>query len=63
MSKDSPAKYCQKNKERLQLTKDIKVFLKKKKKKKQQYGHERHKNLSQKMKNKDLLSIEKNIIK
>ena len=34
MSKDSPAKYCQKNKERLQLTKDIKVFLKKKKKKK-----------------------------
>ena len=35
MSKDSSAKYCQNNKERLQkkLVRDIKVFLKKKKKK------------------------------
>ena len=34
MSKDSSAKYYQNNKERLQKTTDIKVFLNKKKKKK-----------------------------
>ena len=47
MSNDSPAKYYQNNKERLQkkLMKNMKVFLKKKKKKKQQYGHEQYKNL------------------
>ena len=46
MCKNSSAKNCQDNKERLQTKplKDIKVFLKKKKKK-QQYGRERHKNL------------------
>ena len=58
MSKDSSAKYYQNNKERLQKTTDIKVFLNKKKKKKQQYGCKRNKNLPEVEKQK--LSIEKN---
>ena len=64
MSKGSSAKYYQNDKERLlkQLANDTKDFLKKKKKKKQQYGPEQYKNLPV-MKNKGLLSIEKNLIK
>ena len=43
--------------------KDIKIFLRKKKEKKQQYGGRgRYKKISQKIKNKSLLSIEKNIV-
>ena len=59
MSKTLSAKYCKKNKERLQkkTVKNIKIYLKNKK---NQYGPERYKNLS-KMKNKSLLSAEKNI--
>ena len=65
MSKDSPAKCCQNNKERLQkkkLANDIKVFLKKKKKKSNNIVVIDTK-IYQKMKNKSLLSIGKNIIK
>ena len=64
MSEDSAAKYYQNNKERLQkkLVKDIKVFLRKKKKKSNN-AVVNYTKISQKMKNKSLLSIEKNIIK
>ena len=63
MSKDSSAKYYQKNKERLQkkACKDTKVFLKKKKKKKQQYGCEQYKNLPEDG-NQKLVEYKKNII-
>ena len=63
MSKNSSAKYYQDNKERLQkkLVKDIKVFLKKKKKKNNMVVKDEK--ISQKIKNKSWLSIEKNIIK
>ena len=52
-------KYCQENKERLQnkFVKDIKIFLKKKKKKCDNIVV--NVTISQKMKNKALLSIEK----
>ena len=64
MSEDSAAKYYQNNKERLQkkLVKDIKVFLRKKKKKSNN-AVVNYTKISQKMKNKSLLSKEKNIIK
>ena len=64
ISEDSAAKYYQNNKERLQkkLVKDIKVFLRKKKKKSNN-AVVNYTKISQKMKNKSLLSIEKNIIK
>ena len=64
MSKNLSAKYYQENKERLQkkLVKDIKIFLKKKKKKRNNMAINVTK-ISQKLKNKSLLSIEKNIIK
>ena len=64
MSRDSSAKHYQHNKERLQkkLMKDIKVFLKKKKIKSSIMVVNDTK-ISQKLKNKSLLSIEKNIIK
>ena len=63
MSTHLSAKYYQENKERLQkkLVKDIKIFLKKKKKKRDNMVVNVT-NISQKMKNKSLLSIEKNII-
>ena len=64
MSKTLSAKYYQENKDRLQkkLVKDIKIFLKKKKKK--SYNMVMNvKKISQKIKNKIFLSIEKNIIK
>ena len=64
MSKTLLAKYYQENKDRLQkkLVKDIKIFLKKKKKK--SYNMVMNvKKISQKIKNKIFLSIEKNIIK
>ena len=63
MSKRLSAKYYQENKERLQknLVKDIKMFLKKKKKKSGNMVVNVTK-ISQKMKNKSLLSIQKNII-
>ena len=63
MSKNLSAIYYQENKERLQekLVKDIKTFLKKKKKKSNNMVVNVTK-ISQKMKNKSLLSIEKNII-
>ena len=63
MSKHSSAKYYEENKERLQkkLVKDIKIFLKKKKKKSGNMVVNVTK-ISQKMKNKSLLSKEKNII-
>ena len=63
MSEDSSAKY-QNNKESLQknLVKDIKVFLKKKKKSNGNMVVNDTK-IYQTMKNKSLLSIEKNIIK
>ena len=64
MFKDSSAKYYQNNKERLQknLLKEVKVFLKKKKKKSNNMVVNDTK-IYEKMKNKTLLSIEKNIIK
>ena len=64
MSRDSSAKHYQHNKERLQkkLMKDIKVFLKKKKIKSSIMVVNDTK-IFQKLKNKSLLSIEKNIIK
>ena len=63
MFKNSSVKYYQDNKERLQkkLVKDIKVFLKKKKKKNNMVVKDEK--ISQKIKNKSWLSIEKNIIK
>ena len=66
LSKDLSAKYCQENKERQQkklpiFQKDIKIFLKKKKKKSKNIVVNITK-VSQKMKNKGLLSIENNII-
>ena len=63
MSKTLSAKHYQENKERLQkkLVKDIKIFLKKKKKKSDNMVVNVTK-ISQEMKNKNLLSIEKNII-
>ena len=64
MSKTLLAKYYQENKDRLQkkLVKDIEIFLKKKKKK--SYNMVMNvKKISQKIKNKIFLSIEKNIIK
>ena len=64
MAKYSSAKFYQNNEERLQkkLVTDIKVFLRKKKKKSNNMVLNDTK-LYQKMKNKSLLSIEKNIIK
>ena len=64
MSKDSPAKYYQNNKERLQkkLMKNMKVFLKKEKKKSNNMVMNNTK-IYQKMIKKGLLSIEKIIIR
>ena len=58
MPKTLSTKYCQKNKERLQkkLVKDVKIFLKNKKKKSNNMAVNVIK-ISQKMKNKSLLSI------
>ena len=64
MSTTLSTKYYQENKDRLQkkLVKDTKIFLKKKKKK--SYNMVMNvKKISQKIKNKIFLSIEKNIIK
>ena len=63
MSKTLSAKYCQKNKEKLQkrFVKYIKIFLKKKKEKSKNMVVNVTK-ISQKMENKSLLSVEKNII-
>ena len=63
MFKTLLAKYYPENKERLQknLVKDIKIFLKKKKKKKNNMVVNITK-ISQRMKNKGLLSIEENIM-
>ena len=63
MSKHSSTKYYQENKQRLQkmLVKDIKIFLKQKKKRSNNIVENITK-ISQKMKNRTLLSIEKNII-
>ena len=60
MPKTLSAKYYQENKERLQkmLVKDIQIFLKKKKKQNIEVNVTKIK----KVKNKSLLSIEKNII-
>ena len=64
MSKTLSVKYYQENKERLQkkLTKDIKIFLKKKKKKSGDM-FENVTKISQKMKDKNFESIDKNIYK
>ena len=65
MSQDSSPKYCQNNTERLQekkLVKYLKVSLKKKKKKSDNMVMTDTK-IYQKMKNKSMLSIEKNTIK
>ena len=64
ISKDLSAKYYQNDKKRLQkkLVKNITVFLKKKKKKSDSMVVNNTK-ISQKMKNKRLLRIEKNITK
>ena len=63
MSKGLSAKYYQENKERLQkkLLKDIKIFNRNTKKKSDNMVVNVTK-ISQKMKNKSLLGIEKNII-
>ena len=63
MFKNLSVKYYQKNKERLQkeLAKDIKIFLKKKKKKSDNMIMNGTK-ISQKMKNKNLLRIDQNIV-
>ena len=63
MPKTLSAKYYQENNERLQkkLVKDIKIFLEKKKNKSSNMVVNVTK-ISQKMKNKSLLSIEKSII-
>ena len=60
MSENLSAKYYQESKERLQkkLVKDIKIFLKKKKKKSNNMVMNVTK-ISQKMKSKSILSIEK----
>ena len=60
MSKNLSAKYYQENKEKLpkKLVKNIKIFLKKKKKKSDNIVVNVTK-ISQKMKNRNLLSIEK----
>ena len=65
MSKDSSAKYCQSNNEKLQkkLAKYIEVFIKKKTKKTNNMVVDDTKISKNKMKNKSLLSIEKNILK
>ena len=64
MSKNLSAKYYQENKERQQkkLVKTIKIFLEKKKKKSDNMVVNVTK-ISQKMKNKSFLTIEKNAIK
>ena len=65
MSQDSSPKYCQNNTERLQekkLVKYLKVYLNKKKKKSDNMVMTDTK-IYQKMKNKSMLSIEKNTIK
>ena len=65
MSQDSSPKYCQNNTERLQekkLVKYLKVSLNKKKKKSDNMVMTDTK-IYQKMKNKSMLSIEKNTIK
>ena len=64
MSKTLSVKYYQENKERLQkkLTKDIKIFLKKKKEKSGDMVENVTK-ISQKMKDKNFESIDKNIYK
>ena len=64
MSKDSSAKYYQSDKERLQkkFLKDVRVFLRNKKKKSDNMVVNDTK-IYQKMKNKSLLSTEKNNIK
>ena len=64
MSKNFSAKYYQEDKESLQkkLVKNIKIFLRNKKKKSDNIVVNVTK-ISQKMKNKSLLNIEKNIIK
>ena len=62
MSKNLSAKYYQENKERLQTKAHVrKIFLKKKKKKSNNMVANATK-ISQKMKKKSLLSIEKNIL-
>ena len=63
MFKNLSVKYYQKNKERLQkeLAKDIKIFLKKKMKKSDNMIMNVTK-ISQKMKNKNLLRIDQNIV-
>ena len=63
MSKTLSAKYYQENKERPQkkFVKDIKIFLKKKRKKSSNMVVNITE-ISRKIKNKSLLSIEKNII-
>ena len=65
MSKTLSAKYYQENKERLQknLGKDIKIFLKKKKKRKSSNMVVNITRISQKMKSKSLLSVEKILYK
>ena len=62
LSRNSSAEYYQENKERLQrkLIKDSKIFLEKKEKKKKMVVNITR--ISQKMKKKSLLSIEKNIV-
>ena len=62
MSKNLSPKYYQENKERLQkkVLKDINIFLKKKKKKNNNMI-ENVTEISKKMKNKNLLSIEKKL--
>ena len=63
MAKDSSPKYYQNNKERLQkkLVKDINVFLKKKKKSNNMAVSDTK--IYQKIKNKSLFNIVKNIIR
>ena len=62
LSRNSSAEYYQENKERLQknLIKDSKIFLEKKEKKKKMVVNITR--ISQKMKKKSLVSIEKNIV-
>ena len=62
MSKTLSAKYYQENKERLQkkIVKDIKIFLKKNKKSSNMVANVTK--ISQTMKSKSFLSVEKNII-
>ena len=62
LSRNSSAEYYQENRERLQkkLIKDSKIFLEKKEKKKKMVVNITR--ISQKMKKKSLVSIEKNIV-